>query len=525
MRADSRFSGLWAYVSINHNKIPLFYKVYIYGPSWWYKLSFFYFRRTPRMREHAAEPRVELQRPPGLPIRPSFRYRVLLMPAAALVTAALAACYYAPIPRQATSYLAIGIVLTVMLAAIARNHIRRHRIHLQAYERAVLLCERELAAYWTSVRERTERMRVDEREALEETHPEPGLCAERAALRVSSVWEREAGDPDFLHLRIGTGAAPSRAKLILPKQEGRVKDAFYRSAERLASEGRDLTDAPVWVDVKKFGTIGIIGQEQAAESLLRALIIQLAAHHAPNEAKVAALFDERRSGSWSWLRWLPHSWDDEREYRYLFQAQRYRRETMERFLAELRHRKRRADGGDERSGGQLPTFICLIPNASALDAHPDVRKLLLAESQTERICTIMMAPSRDRLPAPCSLVIELWPDRGAIARRTSNGTSSGRSAAESETEAIAPKGRFMPDQVTLVEAERFARTLAPYRLMRDIAGSKETERADNWAEGQSEDVQIGQLGLDGEKKPLTELINRRIDAALERSDAGPESAH
>ncbi|MFC4102169.1 hypothetical protein [Paenibacillus xanthanilyticus] len=461
-----------------------------------------------------------LQRPPGLPERPRFRYLTVVAPLIGLALTALAVCLYTPIPRRASSYLAIGFALIALIAVIAWSQLRRHQNRVLAYEREISLREAELASYQRAMRERMMRIRQEERDKLEDAHPEPSLCLERVALRISSVWEREPGDPDFLRLRTGIGTVPSRAKLIMPKREGGASDSVYASVQRLASEFRTLEDSPVWVDAARFGLIGIAGDEQAAEAFIRSLVIQLTTHHAPDEVKVAALFDERRSDAWSWLRWLPHSWDDAREYRFLFRSNGYRDETMERFLAELRRRRRAAIIGDSRKGCRLPTFVCLIPNSCAMDAHPEIGKLLLAESPPEGICTIVLAPSKEKLPPACHLVIELWPDHGAVARPT----AMRKSAGTQEREAAAPSGRFTPDGVTLSEAERFARTLAPYRLQRSKERAADASPGECAHGAGTEDVRIGQLGLDGEKKPLAVLSERRAGAAGDDADASSGTA-
>ncbi|MFB9324470.1 hypothetical protein ACFFSY_00760 [Paenibacillus aurantiacus] len=483
------------------------------------ELSYFYYRRTPRIRKDTFEPCFELRRPPGVSAPPRLQYYTVHLPVVCFASAALAACLYGPIPHRASSYLAVGLAAFVIIAVIAGYGGRRQRTRLEAYEREVNVRSAEIAAHWASERERMSTMRQEEREALEETHPEPSLCLERAAIRISSVWERVPGDPDFLHLRAGIGSVPSRLNIILPKREGRAGDVVYASAAALAAEHRELTDMPVAVDVAKFRVIGITGDEQAAAALLRALVVQLATHHAPDEVKVAALFDDRRSDSWSWLRWLPHSWDDEREYRYLFQTQGYRQETMDRFLAELRLRRGAAGGDRARGGVPLPSFVCLVPNICDLSAHPEVGKLLLSDSAPEGICVIMTAPSRDLLPSACKLVIDLWPERGAVARRMMNG----KPASSSEREITAPAGRFTPDQVTLTEAERFARTMAPYRQHRSMERAKETVYSNSLAGDRPGDVLIGQVELDGEKKPLAALPDRRMGAAWRRADDSSES--
>ncbi|WP_436756542.1 hypothetical protein, partial [Streptomyces sp. URMC 124] len=44
---------------------------------------------------------------------------------------------------------------------------------------------------------------------------------------------------------------------------------------------------------------------------------QSAVRHSPDEVKIAAFYEEKESTEWQWLRWLPHTWDDDRSSRYL----------------------------------------------------------------------------------------------------------------------------------------------------------------------------------------------------------------
>ncbi|MEV0604322.1 FHA domain-containing protein [Streptomyces sp. NPDC050315] len=97
------------------------------------------------------------------------------------------------------------------------------------------------------------------------------------------LWEREAGHPDALAVRLGT-------------------------ADR--DGGRSAV--PVTVALRAAGSLGLAGPRPRLAGLARAAIAQLAALHAPGTLEIVLLAADRARGTaqcleeWSWLGWLPH---------------------------------------------------------------------------------------------------------------------------------------------------------------------------------------------------------------------------
>ncbi|MFE1769271.1 FtsK/SpoIIIE domain-containing protein [Streptomyces angustmyceticus] len=97
------------------------------------------------------------------------------------------------------------------------------------------------------------------------------------------LWERGPDHPDALTVRLGTAA----------RHGGR-------------------TAAPVTVDLRRAGSLGLAGPRTRLTGLTRAALAQLTALHSPGTLDLVLISTDRsrpaeeRVAQWSWLGWLPH---------------------------------------------------------------------------------------------------------------------------------------------------------------------------------------------------------------------------
>jgi DNA segregation ATPase FtsK/SpoIIIE, S-DNA-T family len=127
------------------------------------------------------------------------------------------------------------------------------------------------------------------------------------------LWERRRPDPDFLTVRIGAGAIPGR-QLVLRDQGTALQptDPFMLAEARaLVRRFADLPGAPLRVPLDRVGNVSIVGPREVALSAARALLLQVAALHAPDDVAVALCRPDDRAADWDWARWLPHLVDTE----------------------------------------------------------------------------------------------------------------------------------------------------------------------------------------------------------------------
>uniref|UniRef100_UPI0021C082A0 type VII secretion protein EccCa n=1 Tax=Frankia tisae TaxID=2950104 RepID=UPI0021C082A0 len=166
---------------------------------------------------------------------------------------------------------------------------------------------RDYLRYLSQTRRQVRGYAEKQRDALAWRHPDPESLWSLAL--TSRLWERRPTHPDFGEVRIGTGAQRLAVR-ITPLQTSPVEDLEPVSAKALRRFTRAYTTIPhqpVALYVRGFAHVRLDGDREAALELVRALLAQLVAFHAPDELAVAVSVSAERRAEWAWVKWLPHA--------------------------------------------------------------------------------------------------------------------------------------------------------------------------------------------------------------------------
>ncbi len=123
----------------------------------------------------------------------------------------------------------------------------------------------------------------------------------------SRVGERTPDDPQFLQVRIGTGAQPL-AVAVRPDPRppaAQLDLVACDAADRLAAAYSVADALPRTLDLRSTPIVDVHGPPAAARAAARALVAHAAVFHAAEHLRVAALADE--PCEWEWVKWLPHA--------------------------------------------------------------------------------------------------------------------------------------------------------------------------------------------------------------------------
>ncbi|MCD0484789.1 type VII secretion protein EccCa [Streptacidiphilus sp. ASG 303] len=126
------------------------------------------------------------------------------------------------------------------------------------------------------------------------------------------VWERRPTDTDFLRLRLGTGAGTPALQLVSANRADPTADQdpeSQRAADRLVRDHATVRSSPAWVDLASCGVVSLLGPPGRTRSAARALAVQLAVLHAPDDVQLAVLAAD--PDAWAWAKWLPHTREEE----------------------------------------------------------------------------------------------------------------------------------------------------------------------------------------------------------------------
>ncbi|MGA4839868.1 type VII secretion protein EccCb [Streptomyces sp. G45] len=125
------------------------------------------------------------------------------------------------------------------------------------------------------------------------------------------LWERRRADADFLAVRVGTGDVPVQDVVIGQHGGSGVltpPDPFMlNEARALQARFTTAPDFPLTVPLDRAGNVSVVGDREGVLTVARALLVQTAVTHAPDDVAIALGVPGERLDAWEWVKWLPHA--------------------------------------------------------------------------------------------------------------------------------------------------------------------------------------------------------------------------
>lgn len=157
-----------------------------------------------------------------------------------------------------------------------------------------------------SVAQRTMAAQAEaDRAALEMMFPSTQDCLLAARALRPLVWSRRPENPEFLNVRLGVGTVPAFSVFEAPRPGGIPE--FAEQARSLAAESATLAQAPISVDLRSVGGVGLAGQRGAIDEVARAVAVQVSVLHSPAEVILACMTSTVGRARWEWMEWMPHT--------------------------------------------------------------------------------------------------------------------------------------------------------------------------------------------------------------------------
>jgi len=334
----------------------------------------------------------EFNRPPRFvpPVSPS-RFRLPASPGAApqqqlsLVTILLV-----PIIGSIVTVLATGHWKLIFLgllspvgAVLSRTGSRKrtradYEQQVQAFEEATARARQDI-----------EQALLTEQYALRLGHPDPAALLAIATTPSDRLWERRRRDPDFLELRVGTGAMPSRVQIDDPGQD-----------ENRRTSVPPLEEVPAAVPVGSAGVVGIVGAIGHAQWM----VAEAAVLHSPLDLRIVVLTSapaQVSEDTWGWCRWLPHCRPQGEDVHAVIGNSTT---SISRRVAELNALVAARAAADDTTTVQGPAVLVVLDRARTLRAVPGVIQLL-REGPAVGVYTLCVDTDPRLLPEECRALV------------------------------------------------------------------------------------------------------------------------
>lgn len=132
------------------------------------------------------------------------------------------------------------------------------------------------------------------------------------------LWGRRKTDSDFLHIRIGKGKKNLLAEIQYPQQRFSLEeDELEQEMYDLVKEKVVINNIPILLRMTENYISSIIGNEELKIQIFTYILAQIIFWHSYDEVKLIFLIDDTLLKRFDYIRYFPHTWDDEKTFRFI----------------------------------------------------------------------------------------------------------------------------------------------------------------------------------------------------------------
>lgn len=216
------------------------------------------------------------------------------------------------------------------------------------------------------------------------------------------LWERKKTDDDFLHVRVGHGDVKMLAELQYPQERFSIdEDEMEQKMRELVDKDHTIHDVPIQTSLMDDYIVGVSGVESLKIQFIKRFIMQLTILHSYDEVKIIILGDTTNWEELSDVRFLPHIWNDQRNFRFwatnpaeAYQISEYLKKELD---EDLNNSHQRKDYLKRR-----PYYVVFALDKKIFESM-EILKVILQE---ENIGVSIVALFED-LPKECSKIFQL----------------------------------------------------------------------------------------------------------------------
>lgn len=228
------------------------------------------------------------------------------------------------------------------------------------------------------------------------------------------LWNRNKTHPDFLYERLGIGDIPFEVEISAPEIKfSLIADELAKKPQMLKSSYKTLQNVPVGIDLLKHHLIGIIGDDKKrnAIKMARNIAVQIASNNCYTDVKMVFVYDganRELAQEWSFAKWLPHVWSEDRKSRYIATNKNEAGDIFYELSKIIRSRAEKENmvkASKDEIICPKPYYIMFIADPELLEGEL-ISKYIFNSQDYYGLTTLLLEESYENLPNACEYVIE-----------------------------------------------------------------------------------------------------------------------
>lgn len=372
-----------------------------------------YFYRSPRFKRDVEVAQFRLDSPPQRNDREELPLMLMLGPSVTMGMASMSTAIFAISNAMSTGgniktaapsvVMSMSMVLgTVMWPVISKKY-ERKRSRKREKKR-----QEKYREYLDKMAVRIDRECRNQEEILRENAVSLEECVSRILNIQSNLWERGAGQKDFLQLRVGVGSQPLLAEISYGERKFTVEeDNLQEELYMLCETEKMLNHVPMTLSVYEDYISGVVGERRRVLEFAKGLIFQIAALYSYDEVKMVFLCEEE---GFDFVKWLPHAWSNDRDIRFVATSPAEVKTVSAYIEKELEIR----DGIKDEELKYLTPYYIIFSMSKNLARRAEMLKQIYAKKENKNISVISFYDALKNLPKECTMVVDLGEKSGTL---------------------------------------------------------------------------------------------------------------
>lgn len=342
-----------------------------------------HFFRSPRFRREVQHEEIQIDPPPqvqkidsvpmALMLGPSLTMAMTSVSTGLLSVSNVIASGGSITQALPTIIMSVSMLLgTVLWPILTKRYEKREKIKNEKKR------QEKYFAYLNEIGDRIKDIAKLQAGILNETFVTQEECLERIVRVKPNLWERTMGQGDFLRLRLGTGVVNMNVDVKYQGKKFTMEDDSLQNAMlALAEAPKELEDVPISLALPQNTAVGIYGEKDNRDNMIMALLLQIVSLHGYDEVKLILITDEENKATWSFARYLPHIWNNNRTARYFADTLDDAKEISNILEREVMVRKNLARNRDTEFS---PYYVCVITSAALRKKCAALKQILSEEN-------------------------------------------------------------------------------------------------------------------------------------------------
>lgn len=354
------------------------------------------FNRNTRIKIALGQDPIEILDPPAIPQKPKNNLITKLLPSMGML---LASGVMAFIGGAMIIMSLISGVMAILTTAVTMRENKKD------YEKNTKARVEKYNAYIATKRSEIEESRKIEQSLLNEIYVSQAIEAARFDEFSPSLFDRAPEDADFLCVNLGRGSIEAQREIKYKKQERlEIADELQLYPEKISDEFRYVHDAPVVCDFKKANAIGVVGNPGYRFNQLKNIVIDLVARQYFSDVRFVFAADESNADKVSWLRMLPHVYDETTKLRTIVTDNESKNIVFEYLYKELSLR--------EQAKRFTYRIVVFFFDDCGFKSHPISK--FVEKAQSLGITFVFFGSEVAEIPQGCGYIIEQVADKGLL---------------------------------------------------------------------------------------------------------------